>query len=112
MLKSWLDSRSPRPPERLAKRIESAIEAQPVGQSGHFAKPLAAAAAAILEIIMSDREAAETRSAALDLLAADALITYALEAAAEECDSLAATTDELTARIAALGSRLSLPSGL
>ena len=48
------------------------------------------------------REAATTRESALDLLAADALVTYAFEAAADEPDTLPARVERATARIARL----------
>jgi hypothetical protein len=40
------------------------------------------------------------RSTAIDLLAADALITYAVEAAAEECESFAARSDVIMTTVA------------
>jgi hypothetical protein len=43
-----------------------------------------------------------TRSGALDLLAVDALVTYAFEAAADDPHSLEARTSAALARIAAL----------
>ena len=44
-------------------------------------------------------------TAALDLLAADALITYAVEAAAEDCNRFAALTDEMIARLSAVAGK-------
>ncbi len=46
------------------------------------------------------REALTDRDGALDLLAADALITYAMEAAAEECATMDETATEAIQRIA------------
>ncbi len=111
MLKAWLDSRSPRPPERLAQRIAAAIEPPTADSGDNVIEPMTSAAVRILEEIIDDQRNAESRSAALHLLAADALITYAIEAAAEACGDLAATADSLTARIAALAPMTSLPPG-
>lgn len=104
MLKAWLESRTPKPPDPLAKRILGAIDATYSSDPATIAERLSAAAVASLRDIGSDGAAAESRAAALDLLAADALITYALEAAAEDCGTFAAITDAITAQIAALGS--------
>lgn len=110
MLKAWLDSRVPAPPERLARRMELALAETADGGSETIAERLTVAAFAILSKFGHD----ETRragasgagdrisAAALDLLAADALVTYAAEAAAEDCESFAATTDAVIARLSAL----------
>ena len=78
--------------------------------SGTIAERLTVAAIAILMQLGYD----ETRQAeapgaggrvsvaALDLLAVDALVTYAAEAAAEECQSFATSTDAMMARLATI----------
>jgi hypothetical protein len=48
------------------------------------------------------REGCTCRAQALELLAADALVTYAFEAASEEPEALAARADEAMRRIAEL----------
>jgi hypothetical protein len=110
MLKAWLDSRTPPPPERLSRRMEAALAESADSGSGTIAERLTVAATAILMRLGHD----ETRQpevpgpgrrvspSALDLLAVDALVTYAAEAAAEECQSFAATTDAMIARLAAI----------
>ncbi len=77
----WLREKEPAPPARLAARIESAI-------GPRLAEPAANAAEVCLEACerLLAEVAARTspgRESALDLLAADALATYALEAAAD-----------------------------
>ena len=110
MLKAWLDSRTPPPPERLARRMDAALAESGDSGTGTIAERLTLAAVAILTQLGHE----ETRrpevstsgdrapAAALDLLAADALVTYAAEAAAEECQSFAATTGTMIARLAAV----------
>jgi hypothetical protein len=97
MVKAWLDSRTPPPPERLARRLEEALQPDfDDADAGAMVERLTLAAVSILSGLEQDR------SSALDLLAADALISYALEAAAEDCVSFAASTDAMIARLAAL----------
>jgi uncharacterized membrane protein len=96
----WLRAREPAPPPRLAARVASAIGS---GRS----QPKSSAAEVCLdacERLLADVAArpSQGREAALDLLAADALATYALEAAAESPDSLEARARETLRRLAAL----------
>ena len=70
-----------------------AIEAAP-------ADALVDAAAAAMMIVL--REGCLTRDAALDLLAVDALVTYAFEAAADDPERLEMRTQRALTRIAAL----------
>jgi hypothetical protein len=76
---AWLRGRRPAPPERLARRMEAALQA--VDADDDVSHALGNAAFACLQASL---EAGPGRAAALDLLAADALLTYAWEAAAEE----------------------------
>ena len=76
-LSTWLAGRKPAAPRALAERIEDAVG----DEAGAPPATLAALGARLL-----DRVAAATtqdRRQALDLLAADALVTYAFEAQAE-----------------------------
>ena len=107
MLRDWLESRDPPPPPRLARRLAAALSSSRESAPNATPGALVTAAAGILERMMADEPEAKAdeqpaRAAALDLLAADALITYALEAAAEGCESFAAAADAMTARLAAL----------
>ena len=77
---AWLAARAPAPPPALATRLR-----QLLGESA-LAEPatpgaLVGAAARVLGDLLAD--GCDTRASALDLLAADALATYAFEAAGE-----------------------------
>jgi uncharacterized membrane protein len=99
-LSAWLDARRPAPPVRLRARIDAAL--------GHALESNAADAAAsclragerLARTLL--RENATSRESALDLLAADALVTYAFEAASERPNDLAAQCRSAMLRIAAL----------
>jgi uncharacterized membrane protein len=84
---AWLDTRRPAPPEDLATHVRRAL-----GES--LARPetetVASCLGAVEQLLISLRDDPEAgREVALDLLAADALITYAFEAAAEDPQTLA-----------------------
>jgi hypothetical protein len=93
-LGEWLDGRTPKAPVALAERVRAALgpalERDLAGGPVHAHASLLDAARSLLSATPG-RESPERR-AALDLLAADALVTYAFEIAAEvpeEIDSLA-----------------------
>ena len=98
----WLDARTPRPPSALARRVAAAVEELGPATDSTSEDRLFAAADALLGQLL--RDGCGTRSAAQDLLAVDALVTYAFEAAAEHQPS---RLDERAAaamrRISALG---------
>jgi hypothetical protein len=79
----WLDSRRPAPPPTLRAHLDRRVSPAPAG-GGDGALPdhLAAAGRDLLDRVLS--RPAAGRELALDLLAADALVTYAFEAQAEE----------------------------
>jgi hypothetical protein len=78
-VRAWLAGRSPRPPDALSLSV-------PEGP-GDVSEQLTAAGVAALERALA--EAGERRGA-FDLLAADALLTYACERAASAPDTEAA----------------------
>lgn len=98
MLKAWLASRIPPPQPRLGARLDAAVSAV---SDSHVPIPesLVDAACAVLRETLEQSNAERNGTAALDLLAADALITYAVEAAAEDCERFAAVTDDMIARL-------------
>ena len=102
MLKEWLASRSPPPPPRLAAKLAAAMPPSAESDSSEISGSLSAVAAAILRETITASGEERNGAAALDLLAADALITYAVEAAAEDCEGFAARTDEMIARLSAV----------
>lgn len=79
----WLASRTPPPPTELADRLRGVTEHESC-DAGGLSRRLVDIACGILAHVGDDRESA------LDLLTADALITYAMEAAAADGDDSAA----------------------
>lgn len=76
---AWLDARRPRPPDELMRRMRTALAAVPDG-----GEPLPERLAdAALDRLRTVLRSPADRSSAPELLAADALLTYAAEAAAE-----------------------------
>lgn len=74
---AWLERREPRAPEPLFARMAEALSGR---AEADVPEALAGAALACLRAAV---EGGRDRAAAWDLLAADALLTYACEAAAE-----------------------------
>jgi hypothetical protein len=92
-LRAWLAAREPAAPLQLVERLISII--------GDEALDGSMAADILLERgIATLRSALSDRDGALDLLAADALITYAMEAAAEDFASMDETATGAIQRIA------------
>jgi hypothetical protein len=96
----WLGGRELTPPSRLSARISSAIG---VG-AGEPATRAAEVCLDACERLLGEVAARPSpgRESALDLLAADALATYALEAATDSPESLEAQAHEAMKRLAAL----------
>lgn len=92
-LRAWLDSRTPPAPEPLAQKLADIVGREGM-DGGVSSSILLERGVATLRSALSDRDGA------LDLLAADALITYAMEAAAEDCASMDETAAEAIQRIA------------
>lgn len=76
-LESWLETRRPIPPAALREHLAKSIQESPVSLPEH----LADAGVTLLRRVLSHPEGG--RELALDLLTADALVTYAFEAQAE-----------------------------
>ena len=94
----WLRARSPEPPSQLRSRMDELVTAVPV--DGPPADALIDVAVSAMSALLSD--GCLTRDSALGLLAVDAIVTYAFEAAAEEPERIEARTRSALARIAAL----------
>jgi hypothetical protein len=90
---AWLNRRQPPPPYDLERRLARAVER--TNSSAEGTPDLLADAA--LESLASAAHAGSDRTAANDLLTADALLTYAIEAATEEGVS---SLNSLLARLA------------
>jgi hypothetical protein len=102
---AWLAGRSPPPPATLRERMDRSIRA--VAGDDADASPAAyptILADAGIACLRAALELGDGREAALDLLAADALLTYAYEAAAGIGDEAVARLNEdlSPARFAAL----------
>ncbi len=97
----WLRSRSPQPPAALAARLD-AVLAESLADSAHRVPDvfLAASERLVAELLRID---CTSRDSALDLLTADALMTYAFEAAGSDVSTIGARATAAMTRIAALG---------
>ena len=98
----WLDARDPAPPPELAARVRERLgdAASLNAESAHDAC-LEAGAALLADVLAAGD--GRSRDCALDLLTADALVTYAFEAACAEPKRLERRAVQGMARIAALG---------
>lgn len=98
-LRDWLRARQPAPPAALLARMEEAL-----GPGDVKGEPLSeramAAAERLLASILADPDAGRPR--ALDLLAADALVTYAIEADCRGGADVEARSRAAMARLASL----------
>jgi hypothetical protein len=97
-LSAWLHARAPVPPLQLVARMD-AMTARVTDRDPSADVLLAAAEAAMAALL---RNGCLTRDAALDLLAVDALVTYAFEAAADDPESLEDCAARALARISML----------
>ena len=96
----WLRTREPTPPARLLARIDSAVGARADQPSTRAADACLEACEELLRDVVG--RPSPGRESALDLLAADALATYALEAAAEVSPSFEGRAYDAMRRLAAL----------
>ena len=79
-LRGWLTARLREAPPSLGRRIEQALDRYPLAPD----RPIADSLRALADSVLSEATAGgAARDAALTLLAADALVTYACEATAE-----------------------------
>jgi hypothetical protein len=97
----WLARCEPPPPPALAARVAALLGDAPLaGADDAVARCVAGAERVVAGLL---RDGCTDRASALDLLAADALATYAFELAGERPETLAAAADAAMARFAALG---------
>jgi len=99
-LSAWLDARRPAPPVRLRARIDAALGSALHGDADAAVVACLRAGEELTRELL--RENATSRESALELLAADALVTYAFEAASERPGELAAACRAAMVRIATL----------
>ena len=86
----WLANRQPSTPNNLLARINAEISKLGIAEADVTPKALADAGASILRSL--DETGCNERANALDLLAADALFTYAFEAAADSKSEIEAAS--------------------
>ncbi len=95
----WLGSRAPAPPPVLRARLHALLGEDAAAPATEA--PAACLAAGERTLVRLLAEGCSARNAALDLLAADALVTYAFEAAAASPAELRALSERSMALIAA-----------
>ena len=104
-LVAWLERRTEPAPASLVPRMAEAVRSVPAPPSDSLVELASRAGEALLRQLLM--HGCGPRSAAPDLLAADALVTYAFEAAAEDPSQGAREIETSAARamgrIAALG---------
>lgn len=90
----WLDARRPAPPARLRAQLDGGVSDSPEP----LPRQLAELGRQLLDRVAAQRDGG--RELALDLLAADAFVTYAFEAQAEaEVAGLAALAERVAAGV-------------
>jgi hypothetical protein len=104
-LLDWLRSRTPAPPPALMERIVEALGRRAEDDASRAAALCLDAATGLLERLLQPD--ALGRDSAIDLLAADALVTYAFEAAAAD---IAKLDDRATAAMTRLGALAGEPT--
>jgi hypothetical protein len=99
---SWPASRTPPPPDHLASRVAQLVATASAARAaeGSLVEPLLDAAEGAMRGLL--RDGCLTRGSALDLLAVDAIVTYAFEAAADRPEEIEALATGALSRIAAL----------
>ena len=96
---AWLAAREPAAPSQLAERLRAFALAAPEGRlGGTMTQAMSGLGLFALEGSVARGESGD--EVALDLLAADAFVTYAFEAAAEEGADVRQAAAELITRMA------------
>ena len=99
-LQHWLDARHPEAPEALRGRIAELVREHSEWETMSRGAALLEAGERLMQDVLA--AAPKDRKAALDLLAADACVTYAFEAEADEPSRLAERAARAMQRIAKL----------
>jgi hypothetical protein len=100
-VRDWLAHREPSPPRVLRERIEALAIPVRDDDPDPVAALLAAAESSLARLSQC---AADDRATALDLLAVDALVTYAFEMAARSPDRIPALSAGAMSRLSAVAS--------
>ena len=83
----WIAQAQPEAPERLVARVREVLATNPRAKQLSVSEALLDAADALLRLVLRDGDE-PARERALDLLAADACVTWALEVAADDPGTL------------------------
>ena len=94
----WIAQAQPEAPERLVARVREVLATNPKARQMGVAEALLDAADALLRLVLREGDD-PARERALDLLAADACVTWAFEAAADDPDTLGARARETMQRL-------------
>jgi hypothetical protein len=97
----WLARRTPSPPPALRARLHAALGEGAITDDLNVTETCLAAAERVLVDLLHGE--CISRDSALDLLTADALVTYAFEAAGESSEDFASRATDAMRRFAALG---------
>lgn len=95
-----MDAHAGQVPPALIARVQAVLESNADSDARGVSEALLQASTTLLEAVLHDREAG--REVAMDLLAADACVTWAFEAAAEEPSGLPKQAERAMERIAEL----------
>lgn len=98
---TWLAEREPAPPPALLQRLRAALDDDAQCSANEASNACLRAGERLLTVVL--RQCETNRDCALDLLAADALVTYAFEAASVAPDALPERAASAMMRIAAVG---------
>jgi hypothetical protein len=96
----WLAARRPSPPPALRTRIATLLGDSLSRDAADTTEVCLEAAERLVRPLLAGNST--TRGSALDLLTADALVTYAFEAAGEAPANLAARAEDAMSRIASI----------
>ena len=99
-LRAWLQSRAPAPPDAMFARVVDALGTRAEEDASRASGLCLDAATELLEQLLAQDPLGRDR--ATDLLAVDALVTYAFEAAAGDSDQLDARATSAMVRLGAM----------
>ncbi len=96
---AWLATASPTSPPRLVAHVEAVVRAHPVPPDTPVDAALVGAAERLLASVIGEGGGA-ARERAVDLLAADACVTWAFEASADDVGTLPRKAHAVIAQLA------------
>lgn len=98
---AWVANHGADAPQALVTRVQQVLATEASLARRPLAEALLGAGEALLAAVLAPRDG-EERLAALDLLAADACVTWAFEAAADAPGTISARAEDAMRRIAAV----------